>query len=69
MKYRRLGNTGLRVWLIGVGTWQLGGEWGRCFTQHEVDDLLGRARTLGVNLVDTAECYSGWGSSPTTCSE
>jgi myo-inositol catabolism protein IolS len=57
MKYRRLGKTGLRVSLIGVGTWQLGGEWGRRFTQHEVDEMLGRARTLGVNLVDTAECY------------
>ena len=57
MKYRRLGTTGPGVSVIGVGTWQLGGEWGQRFTQHEVDDLLGRARTLGVNLVDTAECY------------
>ena len=57
MKYRRLGRTGLRVSVVGVGTWQLGGEWGQRFTQHEVDMLLGRARALGVNLVDTAECY------------
>jgi myo-inositol catabolism protein IolS len=57
MKYRRLGNTGLRVSAIGAGTWQLGGEWGQTFTQREVDQLLGRARELGVNLVDSAECY------------
>lgn len=57
MKYRRLGRTGLRVSVVGIGTWQLGGEWGRSFTQQEVDALLGRARELGVNLVDTAECY------------
>jgi myo-inositol catabolism protein IolS len=57
MKYRRLGRMGLRVSVIGVGTWQLSGEWGRRFTQQEVDGLLGRARDLGVNLVDTAECY------------
>ena len=57
MKYRRLGNTGLRVSVIGVGTWQLGGEWGQRFTQQEVDQLLGRARELGANLIDTAECY------------
>jgi aryl-alcohol dehydrogenase-like predicted oxidoreductase len=57
MKYRRLGRTGLRVSVVGIGTWQLGGEWGRRFTQPEVDQLLGRARDLGVNLVDTAECY------------
>jgi diketogulonate reductase-like aldo/keto reductase len=57
MKYCRLGKTGLRVSVVGVGTWQLSGEWGRRFTQHEVDRLIGRARELGVNLVDTAECY------------
>ena len=42
--------------VIGVGTWQLGGEWGQRFTQHDVDQLLGRAGELGVNLVDTDEC-------------
>jgi hypothetical protein len=39
-----------------AGRPRLGGEWGRRFTQPEVDRLLGRARELGVNLVDTAEC-------------
>ena len=43
MKVRRLGRTGLKVSVIGVRTWQLGGEWGRRFTQPEVDRLLGRA--------------------------
>jgi aryl-alcohol dehydrogenase-like predicted oxidoreductase len=57
MKYRRLGKTGLRTSVVGVGTWQYGGEWGKRFTQHEVDRLLGRARELGINLIDTAECY------------
>ena len=57
MKYRRLGKTGLRVSVVGVGTWQFGGEWGKRFTQQEVDRLLGRAKELGINLIDTAECY------------
>jgi len=57
MRYRRLGRTGLDVSVIGVGTWQLGGEWGKEFTQREADTILGRARELGMNLVDTAECY------------
>jgi aryl-alcohol dehydrogenase-like predicted oxidoreductase len=57
MKYRRLGGTGLAVSVVGVGTWQLSGEWGHRYTQPEVDRLLGRAQELGVNLVDTAECY------------
>lgn len=57
MKYRRLGRTGLRVSVVGVGTWQFGGEWGKQFSQPEVDRILGRARELGINLIDTAECY------------
>ena len=57
MKYRRLGKTGLRVSVIGLGTWQFGGEWGKDFSQDEVSRMLARARDLGVNLIDSAECY------------
>ena len=57
MKYRRLGKTDLRVSVIGIGTWQLGGEWGKTFKQAEVDAMLAKAAELGVNLIDTAECY------------
>ena len=57
MKYRKLGKTGLKVSVIGIGTWQFGGEWGRDYTASEVDQILGRARELGINLIDTAECY------------
>jgi aryl-alcohol dehydrogenase-like predicted oxidoreductase len=57
MKYRRLGRTNLRVSVIGVGTWQFGGEWGKNFSQDEVTAMLARAAELGINLIDTAECY------------
>ena len=57
MKYRRLGSTNLRVSVIGIGTWQFGGEWGKDFSQDEADRIIGRAADLGVNLIDTAECY------------
>jgi aryl-alcohol dehydrogenase-like predicted oxidoreductase len=57
MKYRRLGRTNLRVSVIGIGTWQLGGEWGKMFEQTEVDAMFAKAAELGVNLIDTAECY------------
>jgi aryl-alcohol dehydrogenase-like predicted oxidoreductase len=57
MKYRRLGKTNLRVSVIGLGTWQFGGEWGKDFSQDEVATMLARARDLGINLIDTAECY------------
>jgi aryl-alcohol dehydrogenase-like predicted oxidoreductase len=57
MRYRILGKTGLRVSVIGAGTWQFGGEWGRDFSQAEVDAILDSAADCGINLVDTAECY------------
>lgn len=57
MKYRKLGKTGLTVSVIGVGTWQFGGEWGKTFEQSEVDAMFNRAAELGINLLDTAECY------------
>src|SRR2546423_4557200 len=57
MKYRRLCKTNMRVSVIGVGTWQLGGEWGKEFTQGEVDAMFDACRQTGINLIDTAECY------------
>lgn len=57
MKYRRLGKTGIRVSVIGIGTWQFGGEWGKTFEQAEVNAMLGKAAEHGINLIDTAECY------------
>ena len=57
MKYRTLGRTGLKVSVVGLGTWQLGGEWGKTFGQSEVDAILDRAAESGINLIDTAECY------------
>ena len=57
MHYRQLGSTGLQVSVIGLGTWQFGGEWGRAFSQADADAILDRAGQLGINLIDTAECY------------
>lgn len=57
MQYRRLGKTGLQVSVIGVGSWQFGGGWGKSFEQTEVNSILSRATELGINFIDTAECY------------
>ncbi|WP_172197528.1 aldo/keto reductase [Saccharibacillus qingshengii] len=57
MKYRRLGSTELNVSVVGVGTWQFGGDWGQDYTQKDVHAILNRAQELGINLIDTAECY------------
>lgn len=57
MKYRMLGSTGLMVSVVGIGTWQFGGEWAKNFEQDEVDAMFKRGKELGINLIDTAECY------------
>ena len=57
MVYRTLGSTGLEVSVIGLGTWQLGGEWGKSFSATEVGAIFDAARQRGITLVDTAECY------------
>lgn len=57
MQQRILGKTGLEVSVIGVGTWQLSGEWGVSFQQAEVDAILDTAAECGITLIDTAECY------------
>lgn len=57
MKYRKLGKTDLDVSVVGVGTWQFGGEWGVDFTQKEVDSIFDKAKEVGINFIDTAECY------------
>ncbi len=57
MHYRILGRTGLKISVIGVGTWQFGGEWGQTFTPAEVEAILGAAQDAGINFLDTAECY------------
>jgi len=40
MIYRTLGKTGAEVSVVGVGTWQFGGEWGIQFEQKNVDDIF-----------------------------
>jgi aryl-alcohol dehydrogenase-like predicted oxidoreductase len=55
MRYRRLGSTGLRVSVVGVGTWQPSGE--RVSVLSGVGGWAAGTRDLGVNLVDTTECY------------
>jgi aryl-alcohol dehydrogenase-like predicted oxidoreductase len=57
MEYRILGSTGLRASVVGIGTWQLGGEWGHDYSQSEADAIFDKGTELGINLIDTAECY------------
>jgi len=57
MRYRVLGSTRVKLSVIGLGTWQFGGEWGRNYAQADADAILDQAACSGINLIDTAECY------------
>ncbi|MDY0829593.1 aldo/keto reductase [Microbacterium sp. BG28] len=56
MQQRPLGNTGRSVSALGLGTWQLGADWGEV---DETDALavLSTAADAGVTLFDTADVY------------
>lgn len=56
MQYRALGNTGLQVSVIGIGSWAWGGLWGPRDDRTALEALR-RAVDLGVNFMDTALLY------------
>jgi aryl-alcohol dehydrogenase-like predicted oxidoreductase len=60
MKYRNLGKNGFHVSEIGLGCWQLGGDWGESPVEEEKAlSILRAAADSGVNLFDTADVYGG----------
>jgi aryl-alcohol dehydrogenase-like predicted oxidoreductase len=61
MQTTRLGLSDLQVSRIAFGTWQLGGEWGD-FDERDAIAAIRHARTLGINLFDSAQAY-GFGAS------
>jgi len=58
MKYRTLGETGLNVSEISLGTWQVGGKWGSEFNFKNAENIINTAIDNGVNFIDTADVYS-----------
>ncbi len=56
MEYRNLGETGMRVSAISLGTWAFGSEWG-AVSDEESFAALNTAIDLGVNFLDTADVY------------
>lgn len=57
MQYRTLGKTGLSVSAVGIESHQWSGRGGLFFSQEEVEKMLSRAEALGINFIDTGECY------------
>ena len=56
MQYRTLGKTGFRVSEIGLGCWQLGGDFGT-MSDERADAILDEAHRQGINFWDTADVY------------
>ena len=56
MEQRTLGSTGRDVSVVGLGTWQLGADWGEV-TEAEARDVLEASAEAGVTFYDTADVY------------
>ena len=56
MEKRVLGRTGRDVSVVGLGTWQIGGDWGDVDEASAVA-IMESALDAGVNLFDTADVY------------
>ena len=61
MEYRQLGNSGVRVSVIGMGT----NQFGRKVDQAGVNEIIDAAQDLGINFIDTADVYTGSDSEKT----
>ena len=56
MEQRTLGRTGRQVGVVGLGAWQLGGDWGDV-SEDDARAVLDAAVDAGVNFIDTADVY------------
>ena len=61
MNYRQMGNTGIRVSAVGLGTNQFGGK----VDQQGVNEIIAASLDLGITLIDTADVYRGGRSEET----
>jgi aryl-alcohol dehydrogenase-like predicted oxidoreductase len=59
MKYRLLGNSGLRVSEASLGTMTFGDEWGWGSPKDEAQKVYETYREAGGNFLDTANFYTG----------
>jgi aryl-alcohol dehydrogenase-like predicted oxidoreductase len=62
VEYRQLGNSGVRVSVIGLGTNQYGSP---TVPQGAVNSIIDAALDLGINFIDTANRYQGGRSEET----
>ncbi len=67
MEQRRIERLGRSISVVGLGTWQLGADWG-AVTPQAAHDVLDAAIDAGVTFFDTADVY-GDGRSERFCGE
>lgn len=58
MKYRKMGNSGVIVSALSLGTMQFGGKGLGNLGQRETDSMVRFAMDQGVNFIDTADIYA-----------
>ncbi|WP_111307523.1 aldo/keto reductase [Confluentibacter sediminis] len=68
MKTRKLGSKGFYVSEVGLGCWQLGGNWGIDISKDAAFNILNEAVNNGITFFDTADVY-GDGKSETLIGE
>ena len=56
MHHRTLGTTGIDVTEVGLGTWNVGGDWGDV-SDEEGREAIRAALDAGIDFVDTADVY------------
>ena len=56
MEQRPLGRTGLTASVVGLGTWQLGADWGEV-SEADAREVLETSLAEGVTFYDTADVY------------
>ena len=56
MEHRTLGRTGREVSVVGLGTWQLGADWGEV-SEADAREVLEASAAEGVTFYDTADVY------------
>ena len=57
MKSRTLGNSEFNVSEVGLGCWQLGGDWGDGVSEYVAFSIMTKAVEQGVTFFDTADVY------------
>ena len=60
MEFKELGKSGIKISVVGLGTWQWGSRewgWGRNYGKKEVLEAFQKALEVDINFIDTAEIY------------